>query len=508
MPWRVAAAANRVLVYGRKSGQALVWDVANNHTGSLLQFGGRSTRLPSTPQEYVAALVRARSLATWTCGALRRKQVKSTSLTNNHQTGQAPWTGSLSFTAAGSAAAPDEPVLLIQASGTQTEVSRWDVLNSPPTLLGSDGYQWRQVYDAADLRTDASATDEPGASLIAVAGDKSVTIFDDDGTLQAQTAAAHDWITAVETTRRTPRSSRSPGSRGTSSSTGPTSTRPSRCGHFRGHRGSVNALSFSADGRHLVTAGADGTVRVWRLPQTDVEWHVSDWILGARYAPGGRYLFGYSPLDGGNVTRGDDEGNLAYEQANLAGQLSGMDPGPDGDRAVVVEERCHVPAQVSVVESAKVVTLDKPDDGSSCAAAAAWNPDSGSHQIVAGMDDGELVSWDADSGRVTDSVDLGDGVTRVVSVSISGDGTTVVAGTVNGEDRQIHVLDAGDLSDVVATWSTSGVRTLDVSADGRYVVSGGGDRGQVTVWDVEERGQVGHTLSQLRGTLDQVTVQP
>ena len=89
-------------------------------------------------------------------------------------------------------------MLLIQASGTQTEVSRWDVLNSPPTLLGSDGYQWRQVYDAADLRTDASATDEPGASLIAVAGDKSVTIFHDDGTLQAQTAAAHGWIAAVD----------------------------------------------------------------------------------------------------------------------------------------------------------------------------------------------------------------------------------------------------------------------------------------------------------------------
>ena len=98
----------RVLVYGRKSGQALVWDIANNHTGSLLQFGGSIDAAAIDPTgEYVAALVRgpeSGEVDVWNVET--GKQVKSTSLTNNHQTGQAPWTGSLSFTAAGSAAAP------------------------------------------------------------------------------------------------------------------------------------------------------------------------------------------------------------------------------------------------------------------------------------------------------------------------------------------------------------------------------------------------------------------
>jgi WD40 repeat protein len=34
---------------------------------------------------------------------------------------------------------------------------------------------------------------------------------------------------------------------------------------FKGHARAIQALSFAADGRHLVTGGAEGTVLVWAL---------------------------------------------------------------------------------------------------------------------------------------------------------------------------------------------------------------------------------------------------
>ena len=42
-------------------------------------------------------------------------------------------------------------------------------------------------------------------------------------------------------------------------------------GSLAGHQGAVRSLRFAADNQRLITAGADGTVRLWQLPQPPVE---------------------------------------------------------------------------------------------------------------------------------------------------------------------------------------------------------------------------------------------
>jgi WD40 repeat protein len=254
-----------------------------------------------------------------------------------------------------------------------------------------------------------------------------------------------------------------------------------------------------------VTASRDGTVRVWRHPSQSNKWWINDWILAAEYTPDGRYLFGFTPNR--TVVRFDGErlkdefvGGLYY------GQAVDMDPSPDGLRAVLIDELCNTPVQVAMTNATEAVELTELPDGAGCPTRISWNPDSGGlHDIVAGTTEGALVAWDADTGKVTATADLGEAGLEVQDVAFSGDGRRVVAATGTGVIGRIHVLSASDLSPL-EEWSASDLSHLDVSVDGRYVGTSGNDRHLVQVWDVEDHEEPVQVLEQATGTLSRVTL--
>ena len=393
------------------------------------------------------------------------------------------------------------PQLAIVGLGWQTEMSLWDVGAGDPTPVGKDE-PWRQVYDVADVFDVRADGDEGYNGFLAVAGDKRVTLFDAKGEtrgqLRTRTADFRDWATEVEVNPQDTAMFAVVSNEGyVDVYEQHLLTPPRPRWTFRGHSGRITSAVWSDDGERLATASEDGTVRIWRLPEVTSTWYSADWILAAKPTADGAYQFGFTP--GGYVIRSAADGRFKQQFVSEYGQLIDMDPAPDGQAAVVIDEYCYPPDEVRFGKK-EAVELDQPDEGI-CPTGVAWNPDPDAHQIVAGDYSGKVHAWDADTRKVTASVEVGPATAAVQDLAYSGDGKLLVVLTSSGQDGAtgaVSVLRSDDLS-VVTTWPASDLSSVDVSADGRYVVTAGNENHLVQVWDTEDVSEPTQVLKNARG---------
>jgi WD40 repeat protein len=396
------------------------------------------------------------------------------------------------------------------AVGQKSDAFIWDLSSeSRPTPL-EIALPWRQVSDFAFVDDTAGGKDEKDRGLVAVAGDKFVQLFDARGSgrgdVVGKTADWDDWITHVETNPEDRTEFAVAGRQGDVELYRQLDLKPPKpIWTYRGHTGEISDVAYSADGEHLVTASRDGSVRIWRLPSQSTAWQRDDWIVGAKYTADGDHLIGFTL--GGEVTSYDGK-SKSKGSGFIFGQAQSMDPSPDGQRAVVSETYCLNPVVAFLAEKDNAFELRRPRGEIACPTGVVWNPDPAASQIVAGTDDGRLVAWDADRGRVTGPpVDLGEGSREVQDLAFAGDGETIVAATGTSATGQIHVLRSSDLS-VVDEWPASAVSTLAVSHDGSIVATASNDSRQVQVWDVTDVDAPVQTFDQVTGTLSAVTLSP
>ncbi|MBI4569732.1 MAG: DUF4062 domain-containing protein [Planctomycetes bacterium] len=266
----------------------------------------------------------------------------------------------------------------------------------------------------------------------------------------------------------------------------------------------VRAVSVSVDGRRAVTGGDDGTVRVWDVDTGQqigqpMEGH-KDQVAAVAVTPDGRRAV--SGGDDGTVLVWDlDSGKQVcqplkgHRKKGLfgGGGVNSVSVTPDGRRAV------------SGGRDGKVLVWDL-DSGKQVCPAMKKHGKEGFFSGIRGFKDSLIYHRLKRQGKAGF---FGGGGVR--SVGVAADGRRVVTGGGDGTVR-IWDLDSGQqIGCPLGGGDTKGlfgeVLAVSVTPDGLRAVSGGDD-GTVRLWDLDSRQQIGHALEGHRDGVNAVAVTP
>jgi WD40 repeat protein len=311
-----------------------------------------------------------------------------------------------------------------------------------------------------------------------------------------------------------------------------------------GHDGAITDVRFDpASDWRLTTAGHDGTVRVWQLPERTVLPSSGGSILGAELSRDDRYLV--TAEDNGdlrvyntntNADPADQWNELSRASLNRYGQLIGASFSPDGLKVVAAGELSRAPSVfdwqssshldalnpwVRQIRSQPVVSADgrRVAAGDVKGDVIVWDLESheitaklpsggegvlvamlvavpGSDLFAAASTDGTVSLWDPDRPEVPQRTLGNDGGSPMTAIAVSSDGANLVSVSENHEVQVWRLSDGERIKAFPAAPSTNSVA---FSRDGRLVTTSAPD-GTIHVWNSAD----GHKLAVLRRHSDSV----
>ena len=240
--------------------------------------------------------------------------------------------------------------------------------------------------------------------------------------------------------------------------------------------GLVTSVSWSPDGKRVVTGSTDDSVRIWDVESGEelrkLEGHF-DWVASVSWSPDGKRVVTGS---GDRTVRIWDvrSGKELYGLEGHTDWVSSVSWSPDGKRVVTASGDLTV--RIWDVESGE--ELKKLEGHTDWVGSVSWSPDG--KRIVTGSGDRTVRIWDVESGEELKKLDGHSDSVR--EVSWSPDGKRIVTGSNDKSARTWDVKSGEELKKLKG--HSDSVRSVSWSPDGKRVVAGLGDR-TVRIWDVE-----------------------
>jgi WD40 repeat protein len=376
---------------------------------------------------------------------------------------------------------------------TKARAFTWKWRQSQPQWLGDRIYD----YSINSIQFD------PAGRRIVLTGDKYVDVLDLRGNLKSTNVAARDAVN---------KASISPDGRliAAAGNDGEGIVGYANRANYRpllglsGHGAALNDVSFSAPGDRIATAGADGTVRVWRVPRANRIWggQWAPWALGARFTPDGREVV--FVLASGEVRFADAATGAVDWQSTVkdGGPIESSDVSPDG-KAIVLGDQRLIPF-VLRRDGREVPVFQEPETPY-VLTRLRWSPQTALPLIAAGNRNNEVVAWNAGrGGPPVWTASLGLPFNRVVDLEFSADARKLVTVSTDGRLRVLRpTLKDPRVADT-RTMTVGASTDVAVSSDGRFAATAGEDQ-SVRIWDLQKPdGEPLHVFADPTGTIAEV----
>jgi WD40 repeat protein len=222
-----------------------------------------------------------------------------------------------------------------------------------------------------------------------------------------------------------------------------------------GHTDKVLSVTFSPDGKRIVSGSSDGTVKVWNAENGKVILTLKghkDKVFSVAFSPDGKRI-----VSGGGVFQ------------------------PEMEMPVV--------GDVKLWDAETGKEIRSFEGHKRCVYSVALSPNG--KRIASGSDDKTLKVWDADNGK--EIFTLKGHVNEVTSVAFSPDGKRIASSSIGGPSvyvrglPEVKVWDAEKGKEILTLKGFStGVEGVAFSPDGKRIVTGAGPLDtKVRVWDAE-----------------------